>query len=398
MSELPPEIIDRILDYLHDDHRTLGSCALAARIMVPAARFHRFDSLDLSKRSRIPTLVPLLDAAPELARTISTVRVQHLVLSNDGSGLLSRLPSLRALRLFCLDPYLPQTIPLIAQTHPRLAKLCLTGLAAFPPASDELLRLLSLLKDLRELSLYHFDTQGLRDIDAACYKYPAPPQLYHLDSTLSPCTPLISRWIHEHTLGAGLKTGLRSFHFFLREPADVAQFDGISALWAENIQNLDVQFSPIGSIALMMWRGGFALSDYVALESCNLRFQFEEMCVAENLSLSWIPEFLSRLSSRRLRTVTLSLVVDNMEDLRSVMSENAVRELNPAYFNDLRVLDWGAIEKALTKQNLASLQSFFIEGRGSQTLLKEHIQNTCQELHARSLVSLVTVGDSKVTV
>ncbi|KAI9066603.1 hypothetical protein FKP32DRAFT_1589466 [Trametes sanguinea] len=397
MSELPPEIIDRVLDYLHGDFQTLASCALAARVMVPAARYHRFNSLNLSAGSRISKLIPLLDASPDLARTVSSVRVKHIMLSSGGSGLLSRLPSLQALTLFCLDPYLPQTIPEIVAMHPHLAKLCLTGLATFTPGSDELLRVLSLLKDLRELSLDHFNTQGMRDHDADCHKYPSPPQLYYFGSTLSPCALLISRWIHSHTLGAGLKNGLRSFQFFLREPADVAQFDAISAFWASKIQHLDVLFAPIGSMPLMLFRGGFALSDYEALESCHLRFQFEEMCVEDNYSLNSIPEMLSRLYSRRLRTVTLSLVVDCMEDLRSVMSENAVRDLSPAYFDDMRVFNWPAIEKALTRKILASLQTFVVEGRGSPTLLQEHIRKTCPDLHARSLVSLVAVQGNQAT-
>ncbi|KAI8968696.1 hypothetical protein BD414DRAFT_503981 [Trametes punicea] len=102
------------------------------------------------------------------------------------------------------------------------------------------------------------------------------------------------------------------------------------------------------------------------------------MCNAENQSLSWISDILAQLSSPRLCRISLSLVVDNVEDLHSPNSEFAVRDFSPAFFNDMRVLDCESIGKSLTGENLGAL-------RENRDFLEKHIASTCPELHSRAL-------------
>lgn len=134
------------------------------------------------------------------------------------------------------------------------------------------------------------------------------------------------------------------------------------------------------------------LAPYVALHSCTLRFALPEMCVAENTSLAWIPTIIGQLSSPSLRSLTISLVVDNVEDLRSLNSECAVRVLTTAYFNDMWVLDWAAIGHGLSSERLEGLRRVVVEGFGPCKLLEEHIRVTCPELHTRGILSLVAVA------
>ncbi|OCH94035.1 hypothetical protein OBBRIDRAFT_723682, partial [Obba rivulosa] len=46
-SELPPELTDRIIDFLYGDKYTLAACGLVCRAWVPASRFHLFHSVRL---------------------------------------------------------------------------------------------------------------------------------------------------------------------------------------------------------------------------------------------------------------------------------------------------------------------------------------------------------------
>lgn len=135
----------------------------------------------------------------------------------------------------------------------------------------------------------------------------------------------------------------------------------------------------------------FSLESFSVLEACTLRFAFGEMCVAQNESLLSIPTILSQLSSPSLRTITIALVVDNVEDLRSLNSECAVRNLSPAYFEDMRVLDWTLIENLLTSESLSSIQALVLEGQGKCHQLESHLRDCCPALHSRRLVSLVNV-------
>jgi len=47
MTELPNEIQDRILDFLHDSKPTLRACALVCRAWVPTSRYHIFSDITL---------------------------------------------------------------------------------------------------------------------------------------------------------------------------------------------------------------------------------------------------------------------------------------------------------------------------------------------------------------
>nr|GAT61174.1 predicted protein [Mycena chlorophos] len=50
LLSLPGEVLDHIVDLLHDDPFTLRSCSLVCRALVPAARFHTFQHVALRQR------------------------------------------------------------------------------------------------------------------------------------------------------------------------------------------------------------------------------------------------------------------------------------------------------------------------------------------------------------
>lgn len=52
-SYIPPELIDQIIDYLHNDPKSLNACALAARDWLPSTRYHRFRSIRFHSAKKI---------------------------------------------------------------------------------------------------------------------------------------------------------------------------------------------------------------------------------------------------------------------------------------------------------------------------------------------------------
>lgn len=60
---LPPEICDRVIDHLHAEKLALNACALVCRGWLPAARLHRFRTVQLSRfrRRRDPIMKLLSD-------------------------------------------------------------------------------------------------------------------------------------------------------------------------------------------------------------------------------------------------------------------------------------------------------------------------------------------------
>src|ERR1700733_3510546 len=68
-ARLAPELIDRIIDFLHDDKRTLAVCSLVCRNWVPTSRLHYIESMVIDPI----TVDRLVDLFQSPSCTISTV-------------------------------------------------------------------------------------------------------------------------------------------------------------------------------------------------------------------------------------------------------------------------------------------------------------------------------------
>ncbi|OJT12296.1 hypothetical protein TRAPUB_11163 [Trametes pubescens] len=404
-AQLPPELIDRILDYLHKDRRALAACALASHVMLPTSRYHRFRELTLHLR-QVSTLVSLIDSAPNLALAIHSVCVRFKDWADPKQELefLTRLGALSSFGMItpAYQRVSVEHLAVVASHIPTLTSLFLCGPGVI--TAPLLLSGLSLFRSLQEVRLHSIDVHFPPEPDVP-YDLTPLPSLRRLESRASDGAPLISRWLQVHSA----TPGLLSLRHTIQDPRDAIQFDATAVFCASAVKNLDIVFVPEGRmtgeqkfsstmivkthlVSPDALRGSeFSLSSFSVLETCTLRFAFGEMCVAQNESLRSIPTILSQLSSLLLRTITISLVVDNVEDLRSLNSECAVRNLSPAYFEDMRVLDWTAIEQLLMSENLGWVQALVLEGQGKRHLLESHLQNCCPALHSRRLVSLVTV-------
>ena len=78
---IPPEITDRIIDFLHGDHDTLRSCSLTCSEWLPSARFHLFYTLVLSNAFQLSKYARLLKSAPHVGHYVRSLKMQYY--SND---------------------------------------------------------------------------------------------------------------------------------------------------------------------------------------------------------------------------------------------------------------------------------------------------------------------------
>nr|VWO97652.1 DEP domain-containing protein [Ganoderma boninense] len=214
------------------------------------------------------------------------------------------------------------------------------------------------------------------------------PRIDESDRYTDGCAEMITKWFS----ATGRVPRLLSVTYTIRGESHARLFAAQSRTLAPLVRDLEIVFKPDGTMQGALESVDLTLASYAALHSCTLRFALPEMCVAENTSLAWIPTIISQLSSASLGSLTISLVVDNVEDLRSLNSECAVRVLTTAYFDDLQDLDWVAMSQALSAGRLEGLRKVVFEGCGRRELLEEHIRNICPELHARGIVSLVAVA------
>lgn len=110
MCNIPAEIIDQIIDHLHDDKVTLSRCSLVCREWRSTTSFHLFSTLVLDRdrhadniKDLRKTLGPILLSFVRELFIISWHSLQGIQWLNQALPKLPRFPSLKALKLSCLD-------------------------------------------------------------------------------------------------------------------------------------------------------------------------------------------------------------------------------------------------------------------------------------------------------
>ncbi|KAF7299925.1 F-box domain-containing protein [Mycena chlorophos] len=180
LPSLPPELIDYIVDFLHDDPFALRTCSLVCRALVPAARFHAFQHVILWERWRhlirddtyLDAFVVLLQSTHCTFSTFVTrLTLEELdynfppPASNAYSALRKHLPSLTSIALSqgtggrAIDSQLSGLADLVPHcanlTHVRLDWVTLPlredifSFLALLPSSVETLELVNLRSNWR---------------------------------------------------------------------------------------------------------------------------------------------------------------------------------------------------------------------------------------------------------
>ena len=115
-SNLPIELEECIVDFLHDDVHSLAACALAGRALLPTARFHIWQDLSVPVQTqpqhvRMQGLLEILDGNPAIPPLVRALTLRGVLSPhsrgrirerwNDPAGtmhLWERFPNLRVLR------------------------------------------------------------------------------------------------------------------------------------------------------------------------------------------------------------------------------------------------------------------------------------------------------------
>ncbi|KAI0769605.1 hypothetical protein BD413DRAFT_555493, partial [Trametes elegans] len=248
---LPPEILDRILDYLRGDNRSLSACALAARVMVPRTRYHRFRSVTLRPMHARSDLLPLLDSSPELTELVTSVRMVYLVNKEFEQELdvLARVPALTALTAVSTTNLLAfpwRSLATAASYAPALTSLHLIGPGLMLP--EEGLSVLSRFHSLEEIRLrlvQFMDENPLEYFHSYARRRPAPASLRRLELRQADMNLVVGRWI-QSTSPAPIMCSVRHY---ISDGMDANQFETMTEWWSGTVENLEVIFEPAGNLA-----------------------------------------------------------------------------------------------------------------------------------------------------
>ncbi|KAH9831245.1 uncharacterized protein C8Q71DRAFT_311374 [Rhodofomes roseus] len=381
---LPPELTDHIIDYLHDDSCALAACALTCRQWLPAARYHSFGAVTLVPH-RCETFAELIAVSPELALAVRSVKLRSLA---NGSRVwhradLSFLTALTAATDFFLDTMRVGDTVHEAFVQGLSAVRRLTAHNCWFATLYDFAALVSSFQCLEFLSMSIL----IDDPDARGPPLPSLPdrlqviELGDLEWDRMPAAALFE-WIKDVPNPQQL-VGM-SCHVIW----EVWPTQAILAICGSHLQHFELVIKTEGSLDRILGKAGFSLSECTSLQTFTLRLWLAEMCVPENQDLLWIPRLFSQLHAPHLHQITLSLHVDDMMDLRTLASENAVRQLTEANHADLTALDWASMHTTLAREDLSSLRKFVIEGRGPTDALEAYIEHEYPELHQRAVIVL----------
>ena len=235
MLQIPQEILDHILDYLHDDSRTLGSCALASRTLLQTSRYHRFGGRRYG-RYGLQRFAPLLVASPGLAHSIRSLTLlppPHGTLTRETLSILQHLHALTDLSIHV------HALPDAAHV-PQLTSLHLGALYAVGP--QELLRAISSFPSLKQLELVEILLDS--EEDEVYQEDPPTPTLQKLRFRGGDCAATVCEWFSAH----GTTPPYHSLTHTIRGPDSAANFKRQSDMLSGLVQELEVRFIPDGRL------------------------------------------------------------------------------------------------------------------------------------------------------
>ncbi|KAF8486581.1 hypothetical protein JB92DRAFT_2547039, partial [Gautieria morchelliformis] len=70
---LPGELIDQVIDHLHDDPPSLRACCLTCHAWAPSSRFHIFHDIVLSDAERADGLAEHLETSPHISPLVRSL-------------------------------------------------------------------------------------------------------------------------------------------------------------------------------------------------------------------------------------------------------------------------------------------------------------------------------------
>ncbi len=161
--KVPFEMIEMVLDFLHDDHMALACCSLAlvCRSWTNSSRFHQFHEVEAERSQLFTSFKQLVLASTTISMSIRELRLldcglpPHPVSPEDLSSLLDKLSKLHTLRLWGLTLTCPQE-PGFRWDFAKLRVLEISGLTT---AGSGLIRVMSLFRG------FSLDRLRMEDVD-----------------------------------------------------------------------------------------------------------------------------------------------------------------------------------------------------------------------------------------
>lgn len=152
---LPAELIDQVIDHLHDDVLALRACCITSRAWVSRARYHIFHDILLSA-DRADAFAMLLETSPHISHFVKSLNIKG-----------------EADQIFNKSDYLVAVVPAIAPKLTRLKNLRIDSVTLAHLHPKVLSALIQGFPELEELYLSSVTFDRFRDFAAFIVAHPS---------------------------------------------------------------------------------------------------------------------------------------------------------------------------------------------------------------------------------
>lgn len=238
-----PELLDRVIDYLHYDQNSLRSCAMVTRAWLPSCRFHLLDETTIVGSEGFETLLMRLKESPEVGLYLRRLNISiFLPIPPSPYGELSRVldfiaaaPKLNSLTLSNTDWSLDVLTTVPPLTAASVRDLSIESCTFAVPAT--LAHLLDAFPSLKRLSIQGstFDVPGETDT----ILHPTVRKISVEELSLAYITEVS---MAETIVRALDDRSLRTLHFSFLHADDLDTIDVVTTLAGTHIEEFNIKY------------------------------------------------------------------------------------------------------------------------------------------------------------
>jgi len=344
IPHFPPELTDRIIDYLYNDKRTLKACFRVSKAWLPRSRYYYWQFVELDLKNYV-TFEEVLRENPDLGFLVKTLKTTVYFFEEKPNWvdeslprIARRLPAVEQLTLAGNGTY--RAAPFHAFTSIRKLRV----LDCEFTSVNEFIALLCHLPSLEDL----FSNNVLAGSSASLVRPPKPqsgPKLRKLEFLATRLDPLIfTEWMlqegtHDHVESLILRP--------LQKGALIPIGNFIAAV-GPRLKHFNV------AIIALQLQGGFSdvIGPYFSLAPATglrtIEFGspagYAARYGSDDMSFSWISMMLAQVTSPVIEEVTFWLSQGDLLGLGTIEWRHTVTTLLSNSFNSLRKVNiriWG---------------------------------------------------------
>ncbi|KAF8478816.1 hypothetical protein JB92DRAFT_3102285, partial [Gautieria morchelliformis] len=350
------ELIDQVIDHLHDDSPSLRACCITCRAWVPSARFHIFHNIVLSAK-HADALAVILETSSHIFPLVRSLTIsRHSEQLHKGSDYLDaviptiapKLTKLKTLRFYyvTLAQQHPNVLSALIHNFSTIQELCIEG-GGF-----------NRLRDLATLIVAHPCLECL-DVSAIWWKSATPER--HCENVFQEYPDLLSRLrcITLNNLPLGVINCMSSYYHVL--PVHTVTVKQSSMTFIHEIQQMARLFQLIGSslehltFCIYQYNSESPEKTNMDLLSFNTRLRtptFNNLLLGIPPSAPtypWLPVLLSQVTSCYVEEISFVLCWNKVELIKTVDLKLVVKYNVPLDRNLLRVWPVNAVAVALSR-------------------------------------------------